>query len=39
MYVLRGIPAVTMGYSIDLLDVRFGIQLANSLGDIGVIYA
>ena len=30
MYVLRGIPVVTMGYSIDLLDVCFGDQLAGS---------
>ena len=28
MYVLRGIPVVTMGYSRDPLDVRFGDQLA-----------
>ena len=28
MYVLRGIPVVTMGYSIDPLDVCFGDQLA-----------
>ena len=31
MYVLRGIPVVTMGYSIDLLDVCFGDQLAGSV--------
>ena len=30
MYVLRGIPVVTMGYSIDSLDVCFGDQLAGS---------
>ena len=30
MYVLRGIPAVTMGCSIDSLDVCFGTQLADS---------
>ena len=30
MYVLRGIPMVTMGYSIDPLDVCFGDQLAGS---------
>ena len=30
MYVLRGIPVVTMGYSIDPLDVCFGDQLAGS---------
>ena len=30
MYVLRGIPMVTMGYSIDSLDVCFGDQLAGS---------
>ena len=28
MYVLRGITAVTIGYSIDSLDVCFGDQLA-----------
>ena len=28
MYVLRGITVVTMGYSIDSLDVCFGDQLA-----------
>ena len=27
MYVLRGIPVVTMGYSIDSLDVCFGDHL------------
>ena len=31
MYVLRGIPVVTMGYSIDSLDVCFGDQLAGSV--------
>ena len=31
MYVLRGIPVVTMGYSIDSLDVCFGDQLAGSM--------
>ena len=31
MYVLRGIPVVTMGYSIDSLDVYFGDQLAGSV--------
>ena len=31
MYVLRGIPEVTMGYSIDPLDVCFGDQLAGSV--------
>jgi len=31
MYVLRGIPVVTMGYSRDLLDVCFGDQLAVSV--------
>ena len=30
MYVLRGITVVTMGYSIDSLDVCFGDQLAGS---------
>ncbi len=30
MYVLRGITMVTMGYSIDPLDVCFGDQLAGS---------
>ena len=30
MYVLRGIPVVTMEYSIDPLDVCFGDQLAGS---------
>ena len=30
MYVLRGIPVVTMGYSIDPLDVCFDDQLAGS---------
>ncbi len=39
MYVLRGIPVVTMGYSIDSLDVCFGTQLADSRGDIGAIFA
>ena len=33
------IPAVTMGYSIDSLDICFGNQLADSRGDVGVIYA
>ena len=28
MYVLRGITVLTMGYSIDSLDVGFGDQLA-----------
>ena len=28
MYVLRGITVMTMGYSIDPLDVFFGDQLA-----------
>ena len=31
MYVLCGIPVVTMGYSIDSLDVCFGEQLAGSV--------
>ena len=31
MYVLRGIPVVTMVYSIDSLDVCFGDQLAGSV--------
>ena len=39
MYVLRGIPVVSTGCSIDSLDVCFGTQLADSRGDIGVIYA
>ena len=30
MYVLRGIPVVTMGYSSDSLDVCVGDQLAGS---------
>ena len=30
---------VTMGYHIDSLDICFGIQLADSRSDIGVIYA
>ena len=30
---------VTMGYHIDSLDVCFDTQLADSRGDIGVIYA
>ena len=30
MYVLCGIPVVTMGYSIDSLDVCFGDQLVGS---------
>ena len=34
-----GISVVTMGCSIDSLDVCFGTQLADSRGDIGVIYA
>ena len=29
---------VTMGYHIDSLDICFAIQLADSRGDIGVIY-
>ena len=29
---------VTMGYQIDSLDMCFGTQLADSRGDIGVIY-
>ena len=37
--VLHGIPVVTMGCSIDSLDVCFGTQLTDSRGDIGVIYA
>ena len=39
MYDLREIPVVTMGHSIDSLDVFFGTQLADSRGDVGVIYA
>ena len=39
MYVLHGIPMVTMGYRIDSLDICFGSQLVDSRGDIGVIYA
>ena len=31
MYVLREIPVVTMGYSIDSLDVCLGDQLASSV--------
>ena len=31
MYVVRGIAVVTMGYSIDSLDVCFGDQLAGSM--------
>ena len=31
MYVLRGITVVTMGYSIDPLDVCFGDQLVGSV--------
>ena len=38
MYVLRGITVVTMGYSIDSLDVCYGTQLADSCSDIGVIF-
>ena len=34
-----GISVVTMGCSVDPLDVHFGYQLADSRGDIGVIYA
>ena len=30
---------MTMGYHIDSLDICFGTQLANSRGDIGIIYA
>ena len=30
---------MTMGYSIYSLDICFGTQLADSRGDIGVIYA
>ena len=33
MYVLPEIPVVTMGCSIDSLDVYFGTQLADSRGD------
>ena len=33
------ILVVTMGYRIDSLDICFGTQLADSRGDIGVIYA
>ena len=39
MHVLCGIPVVTMGCPIDSLDVCFSTQLADSRGDIGVIYA
>ena len=31
MYVLRGIPVVTMGYSIESLDVCFGDQLVGTV--------
>ena len=31
MYVLHGIPMVTMGYSIESLDVCFGDQFASSV--------
>ena len=31
IYVLRGIPMVTMGYSTDPLDVCFGDQLVGSM--------
>ena len=34
-----GISMVTMGCSVDPLDVCFGYQLADSRGDIRVIYA
>ena len=34
-----GILEVTLGYLIDLLDICYGIQLADSRGDIGVIFA
>ena len=34
-----GIFVVTMGCSVDPLDLCFGYQLADSRGDIGVIYA
>ena len=34
-----GISMVTMGCSVDPLDLCFGYQLADSRGDIGVIYA
>ena len=34
-----GISVVTMGCSIDSLDVCLGAQLADSRGDIGIIYA
>ena len=33
------IITVTLGYRIDSLDICFGSQLADSRGDIGVIYA
>ena len=39
MYVLHVDTLVTMGCSIDSLDLCFGTQLADSRGDIGVIYA
>ena len=38
MYVLHGIPVVTMGYSIDSLDVCFGTQLADSRVTLGNLY-
>ena len=34
-----GISMVTMGFSVDPLNERFDYQLADSRGDIGVIYA
>ena len=39
IYVLHVDTLVTMGYSIDSLDICFGNQPADSRGDIGVIYA
>jgi hypothetical protein len=34
-----GISVVTLGCSIESLDICFGTQIAESRGDIGVIYA
>ena len=39
IYVLHMNTLVTMGYYIDSLDMCFRTQLADSRGDIGVIYA
>ena len=39
MYALHMNTRGASGYRIDSLDICFGIQLVDSRGDIGVIYA